>query len=242
MSTGQGGPRATKLRQWQDGGDRRNKGFCAHCGGPDETRDHCPSKVFLDEPYPENLPVASSCQPCNAGFSVDEEYVACLLECVIAGEAAAEKLSRASIRRSVAGNRRLQRDLEVARTERDGRIIWMPDADRVRLVALKLARGLVDFELNEPRLCDPEILEFAPLMLLTDDAREEFEGRPGGFALWPEIGSRAFHRVFGNHEDSFNNGWIVVQRNRFRYRVSQDDGMRVRMVLREYLALDVAWD
>jgi 5-methylcytosine-specific restriction endonuclease McrA len=37
--------------------DRRNKGFCVHCGGPDETDDHVPSKVLLDEPYPENLMV-----------------------------------------------------------------------------------------------------------------------------------------------------------------------------------------
>jgi hypothetical protein len=242
MSTGYGGPRATKLRQWQDEGDSRNKGFCVHCGGPEETRDHNPSKVVLAVPLPENLPVASSCQPCNAGFSNDEEYVACLLECVVAGHAEPERMARASVGRSIAANRRLQRDLLAARTEQDGQLIWNPDGARVRRVAVKLARGLIDFELNEPRLCEPEQVSIAPLMLLSEDARREFEGELGGFALWPEIGSRAFHRLLGDHEDSFNNGWIVIQRNRFRYRVTQEDGMRVRMVLREYLALDVIWD
>ena len=242
MDTGYNGPKATKMRQWPDGGDSRNKGFCAHCGGPDETRDHNPSKVFLDDPLPENLPVASSCQPCNAGFSEDEEYLGCLLECVIAGHVEPGRLTRATIGKSLAANHRLRRELLEARSEQNGQPYWTPDADRVRRVVLKLARGLVDFELNEPRLDEPELMDVAPLLLLSDDARREFEGEPGGFAVWPEIGSRAFHRLLGFHDDSFENGWIVVQRNRFRYRITQEGGMRVRLVLREYLAADVAWD
>ena len=62
-------------------GDRRNKGFCVHCGGADETDDHVPSKVLLDEPYPENLMVCPSCLKCNNALSVDEVYLACLRKC-----------------------------------------------------------------------------------------------------------------------------------------------------------------
>ena len=43
------------MQQLRCYGDDRNKGFCVHCGGPSETVDHVPSKVLLDEPYPENL-------------------------------------------------------------------------------------------------------------------------------------------------------------------------------------------
>ena len=32
-------------------GDQRTLAFCAFCGGKTGTCDHCPSKVFLDEPY-----------------------------------------------------------------------------------------------------------------------------------------------------------------------------------------------
>ncbi len=78
-------------------GDSRNKGFCVHCGGPDETDDHVPSKVLLDEPYPENLMVCPSCLNCNNALSVDEVYLACLLECVLAGEADPSKLLRPKI-------------------------------------------------------------------------------------------------------------------------------------------------
>ena len=57
--------------------DSRNKGFCVHCGGPYETDDHVPSKVLLDEPYPDNLIVCPSCLKCNNELSDDETYLAC---------------------------------------------------------------------------------------------------------------------------------------------------------------------
>lgn len=58
--------------------DKRLTGICVYCGGEPSTRDHVPSKVFLDEPYPENnLPVVPACETCNNSFSLDEE-VCCL--------------------------------------------------------------------------------------------------------------------------------------------------------------------
>ena len=85
------------MQQLRCYGDDRNKGFCVHCGGPSETVDHVPSKVLLDEPYPENLMAASACRKCNNDFSIDEEYLACLLECVVAGSAAPKNLHRDKI-------------------------------------------------------------------------------------------------------------------------------------------------
>ena len=58
-------------------GDSRNRGFCVHCGGPYEADDHVPSKVLLDEPYPDNLMVCPACLLCNNTLSIDEEYLAC---------------------------------------------------------------------------------------------------------------------------------------------------------------------
>jgi hypothetical protein len=57
------------MQQLRCYGDDRNKGFCVHCGGPNETVDHVPSKVLLDEPYPANLMAASVCRQCNNDFS-----------------------------------------------------------------------------------------------------------------------------------------------------------------------------
>ena len=54
---------------------RKGKHFCIYCGAESGTREHVPSKVFLDEPYPEDLPVLPACFNCNNGFSDDEAYV-----------------------------------------------------------------------------------------------------------------------------------------------------------------------
>jgi hypothetical protein len=87
------------MEQLRNFGDQRNQEWCVYCGGGGETRDHVPSRIFLDEPYPENLPIVAACRRCNAGFSLDEEYLACLLECVLAGTTEPERTSRTKIRR-----------------------------------------------------------------------------------------------------------------------------------------------
>ena len=35
--------------------------------------------------------------------------------------------------------------------------------------------------------------------------------------------------------------WLIVQEGRYRYRVTQGDGLWVRIVIREYLAAEVWW-
>lgn len=65
--------------------DSRLVGMCAYCGGRPDTRDHLPSKVLLDEPYPAELPVVEACLKCNESFSLHEQYLACFIECVVCG-------------------------------------------------------------------------------------------------------------------------------------------------------------
>lgn len=77
--------------------DNRLKGFCIYCGRHSETRDHVPSKVLLDKPFPKNLPVVECCLECNLSFSADEEYVACFIECILAGSTDPSKLKRAKL-------------------------------------------------------------------------------------------------------------------------------------------------
>ena len=65
--------------------DERLIGSCVYCGGAPDSRDHVPSKVLLDDPLPPDLPVVEACSTCNGNFSLDEEYLACFLECVFSG-------------------------------------------------------------------------------------------------------------------------------------------------------------
>src|SRR5262245_36127379 len=105
------------MQQFPNYGDDRNKGWCVFCGGPVETRDHAPSRVFLDEPYPENLPVVPSCQDCNRSFSLDEEYLACLIECARTGSVDKARIARPKIAKTLERKVSLATKLTAARHE-----------------------------------------------------------------------------------------------------------------------------
>jgi hypothetical protein len=57
------------MRQIKTFSDKRHEAFCVYCGNAPDTDDHVPSKVLLDKPYPDQLPVVNACRSCNQGFS-----------------------------------------------------------------------------------------------------------------------------------------------------------------------------
>lgn len=205
------------MRQIENFGDKRQGAWCIHCGsGTKGSGDHMPSRVFLDQPYPANLPKVDVCVPCNQGFSLDEEYLACLLECASCGSTDPDKLVRPKVQRILQKSASLRSRLERAQRETDTHggdklIVWTPEDWRVRNVILKLARGHAIFELNEPMREEPEHLSFAPIHLMSRDDRRRFEESPidGPIAPWPEIGSRAMQRLISGED--LSDGWVVVQ-------------------------------
>ena len=233
------------MKQIPNYGDDLQKDFCVHCGGSTETRDHAPSKVFLDKPYPTNLPVLSCCKECNEGFSLDEEYMACFIECVVTGSVVPDALGRKKIKRIMRDNPLLRSHVERAKKETPtiggGKIlVWQPEEARIQNVIMKLARCHVAYELNEPRLDDPQHIMVTPLSLLDDDQCAHFEGVPdtGG---WPEVGSRAMQRLI-IADETYSKGWIIVQEGRYRYMTVGAGSVMVRGVLSEYLAYEVIWE
>ena len=227
------------MRQIRDFADERNKEWCVYCGGQNETRDHVPSRVFLDEPLPENLPVVPACIACNSSFSRDEEYLACLIECGLAGSVEAAS-ARGKIAGIFARSPALASRMRAARTEMEQGVRFTVENDRVRNVIVKLARAHVAFEQNEPQLDDPCEMSLAPFTAISDEHRAQFEALPTN-AFLPEVGSRGLIRLFEGH-DLGADGWIDVQPGRYRYRVLCDGSYRVQIVFREYLAAEVAWD
>jgi hypothetical protein len=202
--------------------DDRMLGACVFCGGTPGTRDHVPSKAFLDDPLPEQLPIVEACEACNQGFSLDEEYLACFLEAVLAGSVNPEKITRQKAKRARSRNPRLVSRLEASvRLDDDGTMIWIPEIDRVQKVVLKLARGHAAFELSLPQLDDPVAVAFQPLLTMSEQVKERFEAAGAGeLRGWPEIGSRAFLRACGAEPYSDTTGpWIEVQPGRYRYTV-----------------------
>lgn len=216
---------------------------CVYCGGRSETRDHVPSKALLDGPYPEELPVVGACRSCNSSFSLDEQYLACLIECVVCGTVQGNRLQRNKVRCILVENPKLRSRIESSRSEGDRGLVWQPELDRVRNVVLKLACGHAAYELY-PQRAGPAEVNFAPLLILGESERCAFEGvTNAGLAGWPEIGTRAFSRAIRGGPDRFERDgeWIVVQPGRYRYAVLENDRVSVKMILSEYLACEVVW-
>lgn len=221
--------------------DERTAAWCVYCGAAPDTVDHVPSKVLLDEPYPENLPAVPCCQKCNTGFSLDEEYLACLIDCVLAGSAEPTRVARPKVQRVLRDKPKLAARLTSARVETGEAILFNVEDKRVRRALLKLARGHIQYELNEHCDTEPTQFNYAPLPSLESETRKRFERLLGAGELsaWPEVGSRAMQRLIEGHD--LEGGWVVVQPARYRYATMADARVGVRIVLSEYLACEAIW-
>jgi len=223
--------------------DRLKTDGCVYCGAASESRDHCPSKVLLDEPFPSDLPVLDACRSCNEAFSPDEQYVACLVECVLCGSTEPRVVHRPKVRRILEENPKLAARIKRSRHENmAANVSWEPELHRVKNVVLKLARGHFAYEFSVPVLEEPYYLNIVPLVSMSESERSRFESplEDSLLAPWPEMGTRAFLRAARALPARYSNGWIVVQPGRYRYRVGEPGN--VDLVLSEYLACTVAWD
>jgi len=216
-------------------GDERTLTFCAYCGAPPVTRDHVPPKALLDKPYPDNLPVVGACASCNAGFSADDQYLACLLECTIHGSVAPEQLSREQVRRTLASRPAIRARLAAAQVRTDERSAFRAEVDRVNRMIQRLGQGHAMYELHCIQHEPPLYVVFAPFCLMTSEERASFETPPEP-SLLPEVGSRGLTRVV---DEGF--GWVEVQAGRYRYLAWCGPGVHVRMAISEYLACEVCW-
>lgn len=223
--------------------DERLKGICAYCGAGADSRDHVPSKTLLDEPYPDNLPVAESCSACNTGFSTDEEYLSCLIECVIHGTTEPDNRFREKVAKTLTARPSIAARIEGGKTLDNNKTpIWQPDWQRVRGVVLKLARGHMSYELGIQHLEEPLIVDIFPAPSLSRDELEKFISLDEDTCLlYPEIGSRAYVNLLSGKATAYGH-WQVVQEGRYRYAIGQSSGDWVKLILREYLACRVVWE
>jgi len=226
---------------------------CIYCGGVEETRDHAPSRVFLDEPFPDNLPVVPACFECNNRLSLDEEYVACLVESAIAGSTDPDQVRRPCVADILRRSPALAARIASARHTSGDLVRFDVEHQRVRNVILKLARAHAAFDLSLPLRQDPQIAKWRPLHLMTGEERDSYEAAHV-VGLFGEVGSRGMQRLMvtqvtlqtstGESKaiDYIINDWVEVQENRYRYHaIDDDDEVRVKIVIGEYLACDVAW-
>lgn len=223
------------MGQIPDYSDSRLTSSCLYCGGRIETREHTPSKVLLDKPYPADLAVVGACQPCNEGFSQDEEYVACLIECALSGTTNPSLVTRPNIAAKLHQQPKLRDRIERSRSDVGGLISFTPEHERVENVAKKLAQSHILYELSEVMRDEPSRLVCKPLGSLGAAEKVAFEtiDQP---PIWPEVGSRMATRMVRGEA-----GWQVLQPGRYRYATIFGGPTVARLVLSEYLACEVIW-
>lgn len=226
------------MKQRENFGDMRQTESCIYCGEGIETREHTPPRVLLDEPYPENLPIVRACAVCNQGFSLDEEYFACLIECARIGSVDLKAIERDKIRSILSRKKALLDKLEKAITETpEGQKAFSVESERFKKILLKIAHGHALYEQNEPkRESDITSFTFGTMEMLSDESREIFEAVPHANKA-PEVGSRAMQNILMSR-DFIGMPWVVVQENRYRY-LTFNEG--VRMVFSEYVWCEIIW-
>jgi hypothetical protein len=230
------------MKQLDCFGDNRILPGCFHCGGEADTVDHTPPKVLLDKPYPNEMIIVPACYNCNNSASLDESWLACVVECAATSEIEAARVSRPVVAKVLAHSPALAASMATMRSIDENGTTFHPDMNRVRRILTKIARAHAAYELHEHFEHEPIFVDIFPLPSLADDALHDFESLgSGGLAMWPEVGSRAMQRLLEGYPGN-RPGWVVVQEGRYRYMAGVEDGNVVRIVLSEYLGCKVVWD
>ncbi|HET9898930.1 MAG TPA: hypothetical protein VFQ44_28735 [Streptosporangiaceae bacterium] len=215
--------------------DSRLTHRCVYCDGEPDTGDHVPPRAFLDKPYPANLPKVPSCQACNEGASLDEEYVSCLLEVAACGSVRPEDLQRPGVARKLQANDGLRQRLAQALTSQGGRVAFVAEVERLSRVVEKVGRGLWAFETGEPTALLIADVWFAAIPSLSKSDVANFM-TVGSSDVFPEVGSRRMFRHTIVEDKFLAPAWQEVQALRFSYAIEMSDGScSVKMILRDYL-------
>jgi len=135
---------------------------------------------------------SSRCRACNESFSLDEEFLACLLDCVLSGSVPADSPPRSKAAAIIAAKPALAAAFALRGAKPAPPSPFRSNVTGSKVV-LWLARGHAAFENNEPRLDKPGHLVVCPMIEMSDDERLLFETPPVS-DLWPEVGSRALLR------------------------------------------------
>lgn len=230
------------MRQIRTFSDQRLDNMCSYCGEFPDTRDHVPSRILLDEPYPENLPVVPCCLKCNQDFSLDEEYFACAIECILYGTTEIEKLNRKKVKAILSQKETLRQRIENAFVQHEGNKLFQIEESRMKNVIIKLAKGHAKYENSEPQFEYPTNIWIKPLLTMTSEETDIFFAT-STYDKAPEVGSRALQNLIIDSNNNVHSHWTTVQENNYEYAVSVGLGiLTVKIVIWNYLAVQVIWE
>lgn len=221
--------------------EKTSENGCIYCSQIATTREHVPSKVFLTEPFPENLPTVPACFECNNGYSDDEKYVACFLD-VLKSSIYTNYICRNHTTLRLEKDNRLKNLIVEQIKINDGKVYFDFDEERLIRILIKLARGHAGFEFD---LIDFDVdnikLWYDFTFNISEDVIMEFNSTPETDKA-PEVGSRGCITPF--IVQNIETGevlsfmfWKDVQDEQYRYQVliNEDKGISVKIVIYEML-------
>lgn len=220
---------------------KRFDSFCIYCSKNADTREHIPSQVFLDEPYPDDMAVVPACFCCNNGYSSDEEYLACYLDVLRCDVNNGNMGLRVKTINAFKHSSVFEMSIRKTISKENGIIKTQCPNDKIERVIAKLTIGhLANFYDKQADEFSMEIsFSFSPL--LSNDEMANFE----------EV--KEIQKVDGLMSDGIENilvlqgsdgtatafmPWIDVQPGNYRYQTYYDDDVDeivVKIVLFEFL-------
>ncbi len=228
---------------WQ----KEKENGCIYCGNPATTREHCPSKVFLSEPYPEDLPTIPACFECNNSFSEDEKYVACFLDIL-------KSTVYSDINPFPETVERLSNDNKLAATLKeeikleDSKICYEVNEKRMARILNKLAICHAGFEFDYVDFDNVPFIKYNLIFELSDDQINDFNCIPE-INIATEVGSREISTPFIIQNISSGEAiafafWNDVQEGRYRYQVylNSDGQVVVKIIIFEFLYCEVIFE
>lgn len=210
---------------------------CPYCGNLADTKDHVPSKGFLDEPYPKMLRVIPCCKRCNSSFSLDEEYAFCAIECYVCRSLKIEDLERVKVQKILEHSPSILYGLVEQNADNNSSNIKI-DWNRVGNAIKKNLIGHAYFELGTD-VGNIEEFWVKPLdnLSITELSKFLSDEYP---KIVPEIGSRLSQHQYVISEDGKNvghfvNTWHVIDEKNYKYFVCVES-KTVKAVIRGKIA------
>lgn len=234
-----GDKRLLELLKYNKKGDFK----CIYCYEKANTREHIPSKIFLNEPYSNNLAILPACFNCNNSYSENEQYLACLIDYVQYKLYNLKTVKRDKIKKAFTSRPHIKNQLEESTIYLDnGKLHYIEyNHNKIKDILLKLAIGHATYSLSKIYFEEPNMINYKFFTELSNEEVNNFNEEIL-CDISPEIGSRSFDNI------AFINGniplvtWNIVQYNQYRYLVYESKtSTNVKIVIGEFFYSEVIW-
>lgn len=235
-----GDKRLLELLKYNKKGDFK----CVYCYEKADTREHIPSKIFLNEPYSNNLAILPACFNCNNSYSDKEQYLACLIDYLQYKLYNLETVQRSKIQKTFISKPHIKDELEKSTIyANDGKLNYIEyNHDKIQAILLKLSIGHATYSLSRIHLDKPDIINYKFLPELSDEELHNFNSEVM-CDVSPEIGARSFDNIVITNDGIPIVTWNIVQDNQYKFLAYESKtSMNIRIVIGEFLYAEVIWN